>query len=275
MRAWRLPVALAVSCFGCVGPLANLKEVARTPLDGVPVVLRHAPDAQEVELLVDALSRATPAVRRWGGLSTAVTLHVVPHHRAFERALGRAEPTLHAWARYDEILLESPASWGADVEQLRALLAHELTHCVTFQRLGTAQDWQQRVLPFWFREGLATVTAGQAADFPTLEELAGALRPVPIDEAFDRAERSVSVNYRHAYGLAHHAVVFLLRRHGDGAVPQILAALREGKSFDDAFKAATGVERLAFEHDALNYIRLRGFRGWGLPLKTLPSPRAK
>lgn len=267
-------VATALLGAGCAGPLAHLRQSGSAPMDGVAVTLREPEGSTQTALLLEALTRATPAVRRWGGLQQPVTLHVVPDHPRFERALGRHEPSLKAWARYDEILLESPAAWGADAERLALLLAHELTHCVTFQRLGGRDDWQRRPLPFWFREGLATVTAGQGVELPTLEELAGWLR-TKDEHVFDDAEALARTEYRGAYGLAHQTLTFLLRRAGDGAVPQILAAMAQGATFDAAFQLATGSAREDFERDARNYIRLRGFRGYGLPLKPFPNRRSK
>ena len=48
------------------------------------------------------------------------------------------------------------------IAALNELLTHELTHCVMYQRAGTDLNWSLKGIPLWFREGMASVTAGMA-----------------------------------------------------------------------------------------------------------------
>jgi hypothetical protein len=64
--------------------------------------------------------------------------------------------------------------------------------------------------------------------------------------------------------MAHHALRFLLKREGDQAVIATMAAMQAGAPFPAAFEAALGYPVKAFQTNFLNYVRLRGFRGFGL-----------
>ncbi|MCU0700959.1 MAG: hypothetical protein MUC96_31005 [Myxococcaceae bacterium] len=57
---------------------------------------------------------------------------------------------------------------------------------------------------------------------------------------------------------------FLLRRLGDPAVTGTMVAMKAGLGFDEAFARATGVTPRQFQTDFLTYLKLRGFRGFGL-----------
>lgn len=253
---------------GCPGPLARLTHAtpADLPAGAAGFEVRtgdtNGPDGPRV---AQAAVRVAPALSRWGQLSTRVTLWVVPDHDALERAVSRRDfPWLKAWARYDAIVLQSPSTWaGPQDTQLDELLLHELTHCLMFQRAATQEQWTQKHIPLWFREGLATVTANQAYRFPTLEGLAGWLDAYPGRDVLGEAETISRTEYEMAYGLAHHAVHFLLRRYGDAAATRTMDAMHAGLDFPQAFEQAVGLPLAAFEREFLNFLKLRGFRGAG------------
>jgi hypothetical protein len=208
---------------------------AAPPAPGLEV--RHAPDdgdaaAQVARVLPEALGR----VERWGALPGPVTIRIHPSHSALAEAAGRpADAWLRAWARADSVELQSPRTWSrgrASDEALTSLLAHELTHCLLFQRIGAR--WTVRDVPGWFEEGLASFTAGerhQRAD-------ASALRPTLLALRSDAAL---------AYGTADRAFRHLVDRHGEAAVRRILSSLAAGQDFPSAFQAATGTSVAAFE----------------------------
>jgi hypothetical protein len=208
---------------------------AAPPTPGLEV--RHAPDdgdaaVQVARVLPEALGR----VERWGALPGPVTIRIHPSHSALAEAAGRpADAWLRAWARADSVELQSPRTWSrgrASDEALTSLLAHELTHCLLFQRIGAR--WTVRDVPGWFEEGLASFTAGerhQRAD-------ASALRPTPLALRSDAAL---------AYGTADRALRHLGDRHGVAAVRGIRASLAAGLGFPSAFQAATGTWVGAFE----------------------------
>ena len=72
-----------------------------------------------------------------------------------------------AWAFADQVLLQSPRTWnpvgGADDDELAELIAHEVTHALMYQLMQPGDDpsWAVEEPPLWFREGMASVTAGQ------------------------------------------------------------------------------------------------------------------
>ncbi|MBE2252274.1 MAG: hypothetical protein IAE78_22260 [Myxococcus sp.] len=278
---WLL-VFVAWSAVGCVAPLASLTRV--TPLEAASArfTLMTEPGATEDEARVRAaLTRAVPKLERWGSLAAPVTVRIAPSHKALERAVRRnGYDWLRAWARYDELIIQSPGSWAGTDRDVDELVLHELSHCLMFQRSGTARDWESKRIPLWFREGLATVTADQGLRFPSLEDLADWVARNPGLDVFGDAEQLSREAYGQIYGVAFHAMRFLLRRVGDKGVIDTMDAMRAGDDFGAAFTRAAGTTPARFEADFLNYLRFRGFRGFGLKARprffqapeALPAP---
>ena len=126
----------------------------------------QARDAAAARRVAEALVKALPCAERWGQLRVPVTVVLHPSHAALEEAVHRdGFAWLRAWARFDTIDLQSPRTWNLifppTLAEIEELLAHELTHCVMYQRAGTASSWPYKGIPLWFREGMASVTAGQ------------------------------------------------------------------------------------------------------------------
>jgi hypothetical protein len=221
-------------------PLAATVSVTVTVGEFRLVVVSRPEDAADARRVAAALEQAIPRAARWGTLEVPVTVTIHPSHAALEAAVRRpGYAWLRAWATYSAIELQSPATWrlfGARDRELLELLAHELTHCVMYQRATTAQGWRRQPIPLWFREGLASHAAGQAHRRGTVEDLwrfyrealpgsgdgevaAGAAArlargrttrgdPLADPELLDQ-DRSGLV-----YGAAHHAFQFLLARYG-------------------------------------------------------------
>lgn len=248
--------------------------------------IHHVPgDSGSARLVAAALRRALPAVERWGGLAVPVAITIHPSHEALERAIHREGfGWLRAWARYDTVDLQSPRTWsliGASEAEVARLLAHELTHCAMYQASGTRSTWARIRIPLWFREGMASVSAGQAnhrasrealRDYyrsaglrsggePRLDAVGGAAGqtgragdPVSDPEPLYQGDSEV------VYAAAHWAFQFLLDRYGESPVREVLAAMRRGEPFDTAFTAAVGIPPAAFEDDFKRYILWHGFR---------------
>jgi hypothetical protein len=216
----------------------------------------------------DALERAirlaSPRLLQWGALKVPVKVAILPSHEALVAAVPRHDyDWLRAWARYDEVFVQSPRTWsllGARVVDVDELMLHELTHCVMYQRSATAETWSGKQIPPWFREGMASVTASQGSQWPSLEDLAASFAehrdedPVGDPGALYRGRKDV------AYGAAHHAFEFLLRRYGPKAVRAVMDEMSEGAAFPEAFQAATGISAAAFIEDFRRFVRMRGFR---------------
>jgi hypothetical protein len=266
-----------VLLMGCVSPLASLRHASSLPLGATKAVVRY--DEPATGALVErCLLAAQPPLARWGSLVAPLTLHVVGDHQQLEEATHHRAGWLKAWARYDEVVLQAPRSWsssGASEAEVTQLLTHELTHCVLFQHAGDAQTWRRREIPLWFREGMATVTAGQGREFPSLETLARWLEAHPALDVFGEAEALAVSEFEVVYGLSHQAFSFLLKRYGDEAVRGVIARMRAGASFDQAFEAGVGVVPAVFLAEVKTWLTLRGFRGQGTPVNVDLRERLK
>lgn len=264
-----LPAVLLASA--CVSPLSALHSSRTVHIDQQQIELRWSEDDADTQMrLGQALARAVPVLGRWGGLLEPVTLSVLPNHAALERASGRhGYAWLRAWGRYDEIWLQSPRSWPVPPRDSDTVewLTHELTHCLLFQHTSTRETWEHRPIPFWFREGMAIVTARQAYRYASLEDLAAWQLVNPSFNVFTLEESATTGSFTQAYGLSLHAMTFLLRRYGDAAVINVMKNMKNGDVFEVAFARSAGISTQAFGREFMNYLRLRGFRGLGLPVR--------
>ena len=113
--------------------------------------------------------------------------------------------------------------------QVTGLLKHELTHSLMFQRAGSPKADPRDRIPFWFREGMAGVTAGEKAQWPPPESLSQWLVRHPSVDLLRDGAQLARTEPGIAYGAAYHAFDFLDRRYGDATVLQILDGMRVGK----------------------------------------------
>lgn len=223
---------------------------------------KDAPAAAMVRLAVE---HAGPRLARWGSFQEPVTLVIHPNHAALERAAHRSGyDFLRAWARYEQVEVQSPRTWtraGAPQKQVDELLLHELTHSLMWQTSATASDWTRKGIPLWFSEGMASYTAGQGYRVPSLEDLSRFLHDSPQADPLARAEALYETQNATVYGAAHHAFTFLMERYGEARVRGILAAMRRGQDFPGGFLEAIGLPVDAFLRDFRRYVFLRGFKG--------------
>jgi hypothetical protein len=242
-------------------------------------------DAGAARQVIDALREAAPRVARWGVLSSPVDVVVHPTHAALEAAVHRSGyDWLRAWARFGQIDLQSPRTWGllgASDREVRELLAHELTHCAMYQLAGDELTWMYKDIPRWFSEGLASVAAEQGYRRGGLQELcryyedalpgsgdgvAGARARVARGPAFAVGDPLLDPDplYQEqsevVYGAAHHAVVFLLARYGEERVHRIVKLMGQGRRFPSAFREAIGIGDAEFASDFRRYVVWQGWR---------------
>jgi hypothetical protein len=254
--------ALAV---GCAAPLAQLPHhVDLTTPAGAFVVAYGDVDEAAAGQVQSAVNRAGAELLRWGPLTEPVAVEVLPTHAALEEAVDhRGYVWLRAWARYGEVYVQSPRTWGlfgaanADVDEL---MLHELTHCVMYQAAATRTSWAHKEIPLWFREGMAAVTAHQGYRWPSLELLARFFAAHPGDDPVSSPDPLYRGQSDLVYGAAYHAFQFLDARYGDGAVRDTLRGMKEGASFADAFTAAFGISPDAFTREFRRYVEWGGFR---------------
>jgi hypothetical protein len=276
MRAALLPVlAILAAC----APRAVGKGAARVESvaagGGTFRIQYRAEDGGDAARVKSILPRAAARVARWGRLAVPVTILIHPSHGALEEAIHRVGyGWLRAWARYATVDLQAPRTWAflgvgdADIEEL---LTHELTHCAMYQAAGDERSWRLRGIPPWFREGMASVTAGQErrsvdrdglrADYARRAPTAGGEKgrdPArdPLNDAAPATEEESEV----VYGASHWAFQFLLDRYGDERVRRILARMGQGQTFADAFRDGVGVTDEEFEREFRHYIAWRGWR---------------
>jgi len=225
----------------------------------------------------DLLKRAVPEVakvlERWGGLRDPVRITVVNSHWELEEMAGRPLPGISAWARRTQVLLSDPRWWPLPPHalndpalaaviretQVTKLLKHELTHSLMFQRAGRPPDELEKRIPFWFREGMASLTAGEGAQWPPPESLSQWLAKHPEPDLLRDGVKLARTDPAIAYGAAYHAFDFLVRRYGDATVLRILDGMRVREGFPDAFRDAAGVSVESFSTDFRRYLGWRGF----------------
>ncbi|HEX4385571.1 MAG TPA: hypothetical protein VH083_21570 [Myxococcales bacterium] len=258
VRSFRLVAALGLSsALGCASARTSSTPREKPLSSDVEApgqlfrVLYQPADAAEARRLRKELLAVAPKLSRWGKFRQGIAIHVQPDHAAFEEAVRRrGYPWLHAWAFEDQIELESPRE--LEEAQLQELLTHELTHSLMLQLMARKDEWSADNPPLWFREGMASVTAGQGYRRMSASDLrrwsfahpdANLLEPEP--ELY-RTEREA------VYAAAHLAFERLLVLIGDEGVRAILWRMREGDDFPQAFTRATGRDLRDFEHNALS-----------------------
>jgi hypothetical protein len=241
------------------------------------IQLSYGPDdAEAAQRVKAALHRAVSSAGRWGHLPTPTLITIHPTHQALEAA-SRMEgyPWLRAWARHASIDVQSPRTWspsGGSDEQLAQLLAHELTHCVMYESAAPDGSWPTRAIPLWFREGMASVTAGQKHLRVRPEDIArfyaeslaragpsaeGAGGGDPLTEPGPLYQSRSNL----VYATAHWAFELLLERHGEQRIRQLLAIMNEGSPFAEAFQEALGAPVQDFERDFRHHVASRSPRG--------------
>ncbi|GEJ56351.1 hypothetical protein [Anaeromyxobacter diazotrophicus] len=263
-------------------PPARVEAVA---VGGATVRLEYGPqDEREARRVAAALAWAVPRAEQWGPLRAPVTIVLQPSHAALEAAVHRpGYPWLRAWARYDAIELQSPRTWNRffppAAAELEELLAHELTHCAMYQQAGSAWSWPWLEIPLWFREGMASVTAGQGYKRTRPAELrafwarpsggaadgvagsAGGARAGAAGDPIADPEPLYQAQPELVYGAAHLAFQFLLDRYGADRVRQVLAGMREGHAFPGAFRRAIGLTPAEFEGEFRRYVAWQDWAG--------------
>lgn len=223
-------------------------------------VLYTEADAAEAQRIRRGLLDAGPRLSRWGNFREGVSIRLYPDHESFEEAANRRGfPWLRAWTfPTGLLLLQSPRSWSANAgvardQDVLELLVHELTHSLMYQLMEPEDGpvWSLEEPPAWFREGMASVTAGQEhlrlgrdalSRWVTAHPEADVLHP---STELYRSEREA------VYAAAHHTFGLLLATSGEEAVRDVLRRVRGGARFADAFQAATGRPLGEFEQEAV------------------------
>lgn len=223
-------------------------------------ILYTPADASELDRIERGLVEVAPLLARWGAFRQGVFVRVFPDHDSLEAAVDRrGYPWLRAWAFADQVLLQSPQSWSAEADpaleqELHELLAHELTHSLMYQLMQPRDEnsWPDvEEPPLWFREGMASFTAGQGHRRLSSDELTRWLSAHRGADLLHPSAELYRTEKEAVYGAAHRAFDLLVTTSGEQSVRDLLRAAREGARFADAFKAATRQSLADFEQEAV------------------------
>lgn len=140
-------------------------------------------------------------------------------------------------------------SMTADLAQV---LKHELTHSFIFQ-------FVQGRCPQWLNEGVAQAEAGESsAEYARpLTRAYAATRQIPmaaLEGGFSRYSASVAAL---AYGQSVAAVEMIREHHGDYQISELLEALRDGHSMEDALRSVLRLSYQDFEDELAAYVKKR------------------
>jgi hypothetical protein len=258
-------MAGALLACGCAAHTSELRRRTQRATEvGVFIVEYSDRDADALPRLERAVQASGPPLSRWGTFREPITLHVLSNHEQLEKAVHReGYDWLRAWARYDEVFVQSPRTWGSigpTQKELNELLLHELSHCMMYQISADRLSWSSREFPLWFREGMASFTAEQGYRWPTLDELARFLDDHPDADLLDHPQDLYRTESDIVYSAAHHAFAYLVSRTGEAKVREILLAMRPGLTFPKAFAKVVGISAEQFAADFKRYLRQRAFK---------------
>ncbi|MFL5311578.1 MAG: hypothetical protein ACJ79H_14100, partial [Myxococcales bacterium] len=136
-------------------------------------------------------------------------------------------------------------------EEMSELLVHELTHALMYQLLQPADGGWPEEPPLWFREGMASVTAGQGHRRLALEDLRRWQRAHPAADLLHPTPELYRTEREAVYAAAHRTFELLLALRGDQAIRDVIRGVRSGARFERAFALATGEPLAAFEVEAV------------------------
>jgi hypothetical protein len=131
-----------------------------------------------------------------------------------------------------------------DAEWVGIVIPHELTHLV----FDTAVDNPYHEPPRWLNEGLAMyLEQGYTPEYrQQVESAADDGRLIPL-AALTGQFPATSEGFYLAYAESLSAVDFLIRTHGQDALVGLITSYAEGRTDDEAFEAAIGMDTADFD----------------------------
>lgn len=148
-------------------------------------------------------------------------------------------------------------------DDLEAVLRHEIAHVLVARAAG------RRPVPRWFNEGVAMVAARPwTVEDRTRFLLAALARERPPMAQVEQGFAAGSFQASRAYALSAAFVRWLLERHGDDAAARVLAGIRDGRPFPEAFEAVAGRDLSSAE--TAFWDRIGFWQRW-VPFVTGPS----
>ncbi|MFZ5515786.1 MAG: peptidase MA family metallohydrolase [Candidatus Zhuqueibacterota bacterium] len=185
-------------------------------------------------------------------LDDSITIFLSPSQQIFQQMVGQHIPK---WSNglaapfFNVIVLKSP-SWLSPENDIRAIIVHELTHLFVNKAAGS------QPVPRWLNEGLAIYYSGEKAYASGSQVskalLTGSLVELSdIDDVLEFHQEKAQLAYQQSYL----AVVYLIGQYQLPAVMRILSEISSGKTGNDAFLTAIGIDLWDFEDDWVEYVR--------------------
>lgn len=171
------------------------------------------------------------------------TVYVCGSEEVFNRVTGGRIPDWGGACAFPEkgvIVLKPQHAMNLPMHRV---IAHELSHVL----LGSFS--REARIPRWFDEGVAMWVSGEWA-FRQRISIAWSLLfgkgPIAFDE-IDRVLSFGSVKASQAYDESMAALMFLIKEQGNDIPGQIIHAMSQGITFDQAFEQTTGMTPEVFE----------------------------
>jgi len=237
---------------------------ATAGIDAPPYRIIHPPElsreagevASAVPVVVQRLSAALQAPPPHPATLYLVTYGSASMAGGLEQAMpewaaGIAMPSEHV------VILRADRVGSWRQRQLIGVLAHETAHLLMHEAAGAGAG----SMPAWFREGVA---ANLARDGEWLDFIYLWVSPIPssshplADLSFGFTDAASPVLVRAAYAGSYSFLRRVMADHGAALPARVLAGLREGRTFDEAWSAAAGAPLAADEAAWSASIRGRG-----------------
>ena len=220
------------------------KEVS----EGAVTVAYHGPVKTRAEIVRDAIIQTLNIVGPTLGVDITVPIRVTMYNNVKEmlEALPPGSTTIRrelitegqAFVRDGTLLVLGSGSLA------EGTASHEVTHILVHR----AGDSVFRTVPAWLNEGLAEYANIQPGfSYPIALEFAietGRLMPITTMTILPGTPEDVII----FYGEARSIVRFMVGRFGPQKMADLMAALKSGKSIDDALEDVYGLDRLELEN---------------------------
>ncbi len=144
---------------------------------------------------------------------------------------------------------------------LNAVVPHEIAHLYLYQ----AAYNPAAPLPVWLNEGIAQYSEFIKDDSGFLvEEAAKNSELIPLTSLADGFGQHDETRIRLAYAEALSAVTYLVNTYGESGLARLIAAYKAGKTTDEAFREALGVDMGTFQQDWAEWL--------GAPRESMVTP---
>ena len=202
-----------------------------------------------------------PGVRK--ELETAVSYRVdfrpavvlVSDEEAFEQITGNR--LIVAYAVPEKMLIViNHARSSKDPFSTRAILKHELCHLLLHRYIHTLPRWLDEGVSQWVSGGFAELFSEKRESYLSWASISGGLIGLnALDTQFPQDEQGLILAYEEGRSI----VDYIVFRYGKNGIINILTALKNGKSIQDAIMMSLGTPYPEFEKE------------WQRSLRTLPA----